>query len=161
MPLLVQFLLEPLSLAARLLGLLQDRPEFRPEAVAFLVPVGQLGPSLVALGAEGRKLVLQIGLLGRVRGGLPGRAGDFRIPVKPVEEVAFRTLGTRWPGGFHDVLDQELVAAHLALDVMTGIVLPDAQGHRAGGANHGNAVGLGFAEVRVPRRELFGGRRRL
>ncbi len=156
LPLLVQFRLEPLLLAASLLDLLQDRVVFRLKTSVFLFPGGQFGANLVALGAEGRKLADQLGSLTDVSRGLDGRTRDFRLPVKPVEEMPLCTLGPGRSGRFHDVLDQKFVAACLAQDMMTGIGPADAQGCRARRASHGNAPSLRVAGVDGTSRELFG-----
>ena len=177
LPLLVQFRLEPLLLAASLLDLLQDRVVFRLKTSVFLFaarrkpPRSASGPRRVRLKtavlfpggqfgatcrAEGRKLADQLGSLTDVSRGLDGRTRDFRLPVKPVEEMPLCTLGPGCSGRFHDVLDQKFVAACLAQDMMTGISPADAQGCRARRASHGNAPGLRVAGVDGTSRELFG-----
>ena len=158
LPLLIQLRREPLSLAPRLLGLPEELVVLRSKAGEFRLPAGQLGASLVPLGASGRELAGEVVRLSLLPGGLLGRSRDFRLRVEPVEEVPSGTLVVGGPGRLDDVLDQEFVAAGAA-NVMTGQVPPDAQRHRTRRANHGDAIGVLLADVRPIRRKLLGGRR--
>ena len=158
LPLLIQLRREPLPLAACLLRLREELVVLRSKAGEFLLPAGQLGASLVPLGADGRELAGEVGRLSLLPAGLLGRSRDFRLRVELVEEIPSGSRGGRaW--ALDDVLDQEFVAAGAA-NVMTGQFPPDAQRHRTRRANHGDAIGVLLADVRpICRKPLGGGRR--
>jgi hypothetical protein len=175
-------------LAVRLFELLQGRAELRSNTVELFVTRGQLCSDLVVfgrrglvpgvedldlgskglilglkglvLGSNGSELTGEIRTLTtRYRGRHRGGTRMSRMSVKSVEEISLVVSRHCRQGRFHDVLDEKLVIAGLAPNMVTSVRAADTQRSRTCRANHGDPIDLVIAGLHRAWRKLLGGGR--